>query len=152
VLKRNAANQTPLFLGKKRHTARHLGMLAGGTGITPMLQVIETCLADAQDTTTMSLISGNKTESDILLRDRLDELAAKHPKRFKVWHVLSQAPFPKNWPYATGYITKDLIEKHLPPPSEETFVLMCGPPPMLKFACKPALDALGFSKDAQISF
>jgi len=33
--------------GKKRHTARHLGMLAGGTGITPMLQVIETILADS---------------------------------------------------------------------------------------------------------
>jgi len=100
----------------------------------------------------MSLMVGNKTEGDILLRDRLDDLAKAHPKRFKVWHVLSQAPYPKDWPFATGYITKEMIETHLPPPSDDTFVLMCGPPAMLKFACKPALDALGFSKDAQISF
>merc|ERR1712071_559537 len=31
------------------------------------------------------------------------------------------------------------------PPADDTFVLMCGPPPMINFACQPNLDKLGFS-------
>lgn len=29
---------------------------------------------------------------------------------------------------------------------------MCGPPPMVKFACKANLDALGYAKTDQLSF
>ena len=29
---------------------------------------------------------------------------------------------------------------------------MCGPPPMVKFACQQNLDKLGYKKDVQIAF
>lgn len=59
-------------------------MLAGGTGVTPMYQVAQAILKDAQDTTQLVLIFGNLTEEDILLREELEAMADAHPQRFKV--------------------------------------------------------------------
>jgi len=52
---------------------KRVGMLAGGTGITPMYQLIHAVLRDAKDTTDLNLIFGNITEDDILLRDELEK-------------------------------------------------------------------------------
>ena len=60
-----------------------IGMVAGGTGITPMLQVIEEVLRNPADKTKLSLVFGNVTQDDILLKSRIDALAAKHPNQFK---------------------------------------------------------------------
>lgn len=40
----------------------------------------------------------------------------------------------------------------MPPPGPKTLVLMCGPPPMLKYACLPALEALGYTEEMHFSF
>ncbi len=52
------------FLVHKKPLPRkkHFGMIAGGTGITPMLQIITAVLENPRDTSTMSLIYANKTE------------------------------------------------------------------------------------------
>ncbi|KAH9529239.1 NADH-cytochrome b5 reductase 3, variant 2 [Dermatophagoides farinae] len=34
--------------------------------------------------------------------------------------------------YYRGSINDEMISKHLPPPNEDTLILMCGPPPMIK--------------------
>nr|ACQ58173.1 NADH-cytochrome b5 reductase 2 [Anoplopoma fimbria] len=52
---------------------KHVGMVAGGTGITPMLQLIRCITADHTDNTKCSLIFANQTEKDILLREELEE-------------------------------------------------------------------------------
>lgn len=132
-----------------RH-AKHIGMIAGGTGITPMLQIIRQALKDPKDRTSFSLIFANQTEKDILLRDELEELSEKH-SNFKVWYTLDKAD-EKNWQYSTGFVTKDMIQEHLPAPSDETQIFMCGPPPMIKFALLPALEELGYSDEMQFSF
>ena len=67
----------------KPNMKKSIGMVAGGTGITPMLQVIEEVLRNPADKTTLSLVFGNVTEADILLKSRIDALAAKHPQQFK---------------------------------------------------------------------
>lgn len=46
-----------------------IGMIAGGTGITPMLQVVDEILANPADKTKVSLIFGNQTESDMCAAD-----------------------------------------------------------------------------------
>lgn len=43
-------------------------MTQGGTGITPVLQVISAVLADPKDKTQLSLIYANQSEEDILVR------------------------------------------------------------------------------------
>jgi len=136
--------------GKTEHKCTQLGMMSGGTGITPMLQVAAAILKDPNDPTTISLLYANQTEDDILVRDMLEDFAAKYPKRFKVWYTVDRAP--KGWKYSEGFITETMIKEHLPPPGAGTLVLMCGPPPMVKFACQANLDKLGYSKESQIAY
>jgi cytochrome-b5 reductase len=136
--------------GGKEHTCKKVGMMSGGTGITPMLQVMAAILKDPSDTTQISLIYANQTEADILCRDMLDDLAAKHPQRLKVWYTVDRAP--ANWKYSEGFITETMIAEHLPGPKESTLILMCGPPPMVKFACMQNLDKLGYPKSMQVAF
>ena len=54
----------------QRNMKKSIGMVAGGTGITPMLQVIQQVLTDPEDSTKMTLIFANQTEDDILLKVR----------------------------------------------------------------------------------
>ena len=48
-----------------------------------MLQVAMEVLSNPEDSTEISLIFANQTEKDIILREELDTMAAKH-KNFKV--------------------------------------------------------------------
>ncbi len=46
----------------------------------------------------------------------------------------------------------DMIKDHLPAAGDETQILMCGPPPMIKYACLPNLEKLGFTADMYFDF
>ncbi|XP_043337776.1 NADH-cytochrome b5 reductase 2 isoform X3 [Cervus canadensis] len=123
----------------------HLGMIAGGTGITPMLQLIRCITRKPSDKTVMSLIFANQTEEDILMRRELEEVARTHPTRFGLWYTLDRPP--ADWKYSSGFITKDMIKEHLPPPGKSTLILVCGPPPLIQTAAHPNLKKLGYTKD-----
>ncbi|KAL8425126.1 hypothetical protein Efla_006087 [Eimeria flavescens] len=56
-------------VGPRMLKKRRVGLLAGGTGITPIFQLIRRIFEDHADPTHLSLIYANKTEHDILLRD-----------------------------------------------------------------------------------
>ena len=45
-----------------------------------------------------------------------------------------------------------MIKEHLPPPGPDTQILMCGPPPMIKYACLPNLQKLGYTEDMYVAF
>ncbi|XP_033490036.1 NADH-cytochrome b5 reductase 2 [Epinephelus lanceolatus] len=120
---------------------KHIGMIAGGTGITPMLQLIRSITADPSDNTMCSLIFANQTEKDILLRKELEEVKKNHPDKVKLWFTLDKPP--QDWSYSSGFVTSDMIKDHLPAPSNDVLVVLCGPPPMIQYACLPNLDKLG---------
>ncbi len=69
---------------KRKGVAKHLSMLAGGTGITPIYAVMTHILRDPEDKTCMSLIFCNVAEEDILLRKELDQMSKDTPDRLKV--------------------------------------------------------------------
>jgi len=131
-------------------TAKNIGMIAGGTGITPMLQLVRQVFKDPQDTSELWLLFANQTEDDILLRGELEELASEHPGRFHLWFTLDRPA--EAWEYSTGFINDTMISAHLPAPGPDTVVVMCGPPPMVNFACIPNLDKLGYSADMRFSY
>ncbi|DAZ96533.1 TPA: hypothetical protein N0F65_011210 [Lagenidium giganteum] len=131
-----------------RH-AKKVAMIAGGTGITPMLQVIRRALKDENDKTEFYLLVANQTEKDILLREELDAMAANHDN-VHVWYTIDRAE--EGWKYSVGYVTADMIKEHLPAAGPDVQVFMCGPPPMLKFAVLPALEQLGFTPNMHFSF
>jgi cytochrome-b5 reductase len=130
---------------KRTVLAKNVGLMAGGTGVTPMLQLLKSSLSDPKDTTKLSLIFANQTEADILVRDLLEDLQQKHPDRFKLHYTLDRPPA-SGWKYSTGFINQDMIKSNLPPPGAGTFIFMCGPPPMVKFACKENLVKLGYDE------
>jgi nitrate reductase (NAD(P)H) len=131
--------------------ANKFNMIAGGTGITPVMQIAAEILRHPEDLTHMSLIFACREENDLLMRSTLDEWAEKFPKKFTVHYILSDA-WPKGWKYSTGFVTKDLFEKQLFPAASDCYNLMCGPPIMLEKGCVPALTALGHKKETIFSF
>uniref|UniRef100_A0A8D0ZFR4 NADH-cytochrome b5 reductase n=1 Tax=Sus scrofa TaxID=9823 RepID=A0A8D0ZFR4_PIG len=117
-------------------------------GITPMLQVIRAIMKDPDDHTVCHLLFAN--QKDILLRPELEELRNEHSARFKLWYTVDRAP--EAWDYSQGFVNEEMIRDHLPPPEEEPLVLMCGPPPMIQYACLPNLERVGHPKERCFAF
>ncbi|XP_008807351.1 NADH--cytochrome b5 reductase 1-like [Phoenix dactylifera] len=128
---------------------RAFGMIAGGSGITPMFQVTRAILENLKDNTKIHLIYANVTYEDILLKEELDGLALNYPNRFKVYFVLNQPP--ELWNGGVGFVSKEMIKNHCPPPASGIQILRCGPPPMNK-AMAAHLDELGYTKEMQFQF
>jgi len=127
-----------------------VSMIAGGTGITPMLQLVRAVFRDPEDTTCLSLLFANQTEDDILLRQELEEVQKQHPDRFNLWYTVDRPS--EGWTYSSGFVNSEMIEKALFPPSGDNLVLLCGPPPMINFACSPNLDKLGYAQSNRFSY
>lgn len=133
-----------LMDGSKKRFARRLAMIAGGTGITPMYQVIQAVLEDPEDLTEMHLVYANRSEDDILLQEELDGWASRRPGQFKVWYVIDQSKR-EGWRYSTGFITESILREHIPVGgSDDTLALACGPPPMIQFAIVPNLEKMKY--------
>ncbi|KAJ4300646.1 hypothetical protein N0V88_003331 [Collariella sp. IMI 366227] len=128
--------------------AKHIGMIAGGTGITPMFQMIRAICEDETDTTKLSLLYANNTEDDILLREELDGYVKQCPEKLSVHYVLSRPS--EGWTGSSGFVNADLIKEHLPAAAEDTKMLLCGPPPMVKAVGKTLVD-LGFKAPGAMS-
>lgn len=128
-----------------------INLIAGGTGITPMLQLVRDILSRTTERSMkVALLFANQTESDILLRTELDNLAFENNDQLKVWYTVDTAS--DTWKYSTGFVNADMIKEHLYPPSETTITLMCGPPPMINYACVPNLDSLGYDPEQRFAY
>ncbi|GJE93762.1 molybdopterin binding oxidoreductase [Phanerochaete sordida] len=128
-----------------------INLVAGGSGLTPHWQVIHAILADADDTTRISMIDSNKTYADILLRDELAAYAERCPERFRLWHALSTAPEDvPDWPYAPGHLTTELMQRQFYPPGEGVVTLLCGPGGLIEKAAVPGLEEMGFEKGVDV--
>ncbi|KAK5241077.1 NADH-cytochrome b5 reductase [Exophiala xenobiotica] len=126
---------------------KRIGMIAGGTGITPMLQIIRAINRGrprngGNDTTKVDLIFANVNPDDILLKEQLDALDKEDPD-FSVYYVLNNPP--TGWTGGVGFVTPDMIKQKLPPPATDMKILLCGPPPMVS-AMKKATESLGYQK------
>lgn len=109
-----------------------IGLIAGGTGITPCLQVIRHILeSDPTDHTSFVLFYQNRTFEDILLKDVLDELQRMHPDRLKIRYFLSNAsckvPRAHNKNVIKGYITKEVLVELMRYPELCQLTCLCGP-------------------------
>ena len=67
----------------KNVQVKQLSMIAGGTGITPIMQLVRAVFRDPEDETCLSLLFANQTGEDILLRNELGEVQKKHPRMKK---------------------------------------------------------------------
>jgi len=97
-------------------------------------------VADAgDDLTSLSLIYSNRTPYDIIL----DEDLTEYEKMGKLFYFpVVQSP-DENWQLAEGYITEKMIESFMPPDSDESLIIICGPP-KLKDSVKELLDNMEY--------
>lgn len=141
----------------------HIALIAGGTGITPMYQLARAIFKNPNDKTKVTLVFGNISEEDVLLKKEFEDLENKFPQRFRAFYLLDQPP--ENWPGAKGFISKDLLKTVLPGPKEDNVkVFVCGPPGLYKAISggkkSPSdqgelsgyLSELGYTKDQVFKF
>lgn len=136
----------------QENLCKRIGMIAGGTGITPMLQIIRAINRmrpknGGKDTTKVDLIFANVNPEDILLKEDLDKLNEEDPD-FSVYYVLNNPP--EKWNGGVGFVTADMIKEKLPSPGPDMKILICGPPPMVS-ALKKATESLGYEKAKPVS-
>eukprot|EP01084_Bolivina_argentea_P088576 159921_1 len=126
---------------KERHTATKVGMICGGTGITPMLQLMTEIIGN-HDPVQVSLIFGNVSIDDILLKPELEAIRQKHDN-IHIRFIIDKAPTDgREWNEDVGYVTSDIIKSRIFPPAKDVVVFLCGPPVMTKI-CKANLLKLG---------
>jgi len=70
-----------------RGTGGHLGLIAAGSGITPLLSIARAALAEGGEVT---LLYANRTERTVMFLDDLADLKDTYPTRFHLIHVLSR--------------------------------------------------------------
>mmetsp|Transcript_20300 Transcript_20300/g.33195 ORF Transcript_20300/g.33195 Transcript_20300/m.33195 type:complete len:310 (-) Transcript_20300:41-970(-) len=145
----------------KANMKKKIGMIAGGTGITPMLQIIREILSNPQDNTEVSLLFANVTEDDVLLRDELDALQYLYPS-FKVYYTLDQPP--RGWKMGKGFVSAEMIKNHLPSASDDCLMFICGPKGLVSLVAgekgaknsqgplQGILEELGFTKEQVFKF
>lgn len=119
----------------------HVGMIAGGTGFTPMLQIIRHALTEPLepgkvDKTRLSMLYCNRTENHILLKGMFDLLAKEFPKRFRMFYTVDSPVNAKEWARQpnsyVGYVTEEMVKATMPSPSEKnSIVMLCGPDHLL---------------------
>ncbi|CUM66784.1 uncharacterized protein PRCAT00004466001 [Priceomyces carsonii] len=126
----------------KTNMAGEIGLIAGGSGITPLLQVITQIITTSEDNTKITLLFANETLNDILLKGEIDEIARSYPD-FNVHYTLTYPP--ENWEGNTGYVSKEMIEKYMPKPDPKNRLFICGPPLMKKSLIEIA-SSLGWDK------
>ena len=68
-----------------------MSMIAGGSGLTPVLQVIEAIYKDPNDKTKVNLMYANVTEADIWYKEELEKMQAERPEQFHFWYVVFSA-------------------------------------------------------------
>ena len=88
----------------------------------------------------ISILYANRTESDILCRDELEEIAKLD--NVSIWYTLDNPP-ESGWKYSKGFIDEAMCRERLPAAGQETRIFCCGPPPMIEYACKPNLAKCG---------
>ncbi len=120
---------------------RHLVLVAGGSGITPLMGILRTHL-EASPALRFTLVYGSRDRASVIFRDALDALAARHPDRLTVVFALEDAP--EGWSGVTGRLDEPTCARvfgDLATDGDATWML-CGPDPMMA-AARAALLARG---------
>lgn len=107
----------------------NLGLIAGGTGLTPLYsQALASSLA--QDGLKIKFLYSNKTKNDILCNEELIQLNKTNQENLEMYHTLTRHNPEKDgdWDGLQGRVNLEMIQKlGFPQPADDTFIFICGP-------------------------
>ncbi len=109
------------------HTS--LILIAGGSGITPLLSILKFVLTTSS--THVTLLYGCKSDKDIIFKKDIDMLALSYPNQF-------------NCIIALDVLTEEKQYKYLEHVNNDVLCYVCGPSPMMS-ASKRALQKIGIA-------
>lgn len=120
-------------------------MLAGGSGITPMYQIIMDVTANPSDNTKLVVLLANSTPDDVLMHDELVALGKKYPEQLKIKFTVSRptSAYQPDSSHLTGRISDKMLADVFPKKDDKTISVVCGPPGFEK-AAKTLLEGLGY--------
>ena len=101
-------------------------MIAGGIGSVPFLSMIRT-MFDRKDDCPIYLFYGNKDWETVVYREELEY--EEERMALEVIHVLEDPP--EGWEGETGFITAEIMKRHLPEDRNGMKYMICGPLPMI---------------------
>lgn len=102
-------------------------MIAGGTGVTPMFQLLREHILSGINTTDFTLLFLNKTDKDAFLLSELETLKKKSNGKLQIIHIFSQGTESPDSQHISGVLTKDMLLTVTRSKMFE-FVCICGPP------------------------
>ncbi|CAI8002129.1 Cytochrome b5 reductase 4, partial [Geodia barretti] len=114
------------------NSTKELVLIAAGTGLTPMTSILNIRYHQKKELQSTLLLFANKSEEDILWRDKLEQVCRLSPQ-FGVVHILSSPS--SSWKGVTGKISLSLLATHLPQPlmtqesvsvDHYSFLELCG--------------------------
>lgn len=120
----------------ERYPAPGHVFIAGGVGITPFMSILRTS-ADRHDPTPTTLFYGAPTLERLVFAEEITALTTRFPLAFV---PVVQEP-PAEWSGESGYLDRDVLERHIDSPLEQEYFL-CGPPPMIEGVIR-TLSAMG---------
>lgn len=129
--------------------AKCVGMIAGGVGISPMIQILRHAIVQGNNDVQLKLLYGAVTLDELVYyKDLLDIVALHH--NIKVTFYLNNPP--EGWKGGVGFINEEAIKRELAPPGEGVRVILCGPPGMCR-SLKPVISGnCGYTSDMFYSF
>ncbi|KAJ3161371.1 hypothetical protein HDU86_007153 [Geranomyces michiganensis] len=133
----------------------NIGMIAGGSGLTPMLMTMDYHLRYAsrdpvtgRPTTQISLLNINRTDSDIFAQDELDQAVKNFMGNLKVTNLVHAVVDANKYQGEVGQISPDILMKVLPKvgvagSTSGVPAMQSISPPGFRRASSGARDALG---------
>lgn len=129
---------------------KHYVAFAAGSGITPVMAHMRTIL-QSEPKSEFTLIYGNKSTSNVIFKEEIEDLKNRYMERLRVFYVLSREA--SEFPLLHGRIDGekcDAFLKYFIQPDSIDEVFICGPAPMID-AVKASLSAVGIDRK-QIHF
>jgi 3-ketosteroid 9alpha-monooxygenase subunit B len=102
-------------------THRDVLLVAGGSGITPLMSILRALLAGPDGSAV--LVYANRDERSVIFAGELRALAAAHPDRLVVLHLLESVQ---------GLPTLPQLRTLLAPHAARDAALLCGPAPFME--------------------
>ncbi|ELA40901.1 uncharacterized protein VICG_02041 [Vittaforma corneae ATCC 50505] len=106
---------------------RNVLMIAGGTGVTPMFQLLREHILSGINATDFTLLFLNRTDKDVFLQSELETLKKKSNGKLQIIHIFSQGTEFPDSQHISGTLTKDMLLTVIRSKMFE-FVYICGPP------------------------
>jgi NAD(P)H-flavin reductase len=109
---------------------RQFGLIAGGSGIAPMIQILRAAFKTpyAEGIQSVRMIYAAEDLSEVTYRNVLQRYEDNYRDKFSFQLMLNNPP--QGWTHGVGFVEKSMLAAGLQQPSKDLLICICGPPAM----------------------